>query len=60
MFSLVDVTAEPIFQEPIRAIAEHYDMQLNPAYRDVMTYPSPTTGHRVSISFSCRAPATSW
>src|SRR6266481_9129165 len=32
-----DVTAEPIFQEPIRAIAEQYDMQLDPAYRDIMT-----------------------
>jgi 4-hydroxyphenylacetate 3-monooxygenase oxygenase component len=46
-----DVTAEPIFQEPIRAIAEQYDMQLDPAYRDVMTYRSPTTGDPVSTSF---------
>jgi 4-hydroxyphenylacetate 3-monooxygenase oxygenase component len=48
---VADVTAEPIFQEPIRAIAEQYDMQLDPAYRDVMTYPSPTTGQPVSTSF---------
>ena len=46
-----DVAAEPIFQEPVRAIAEQYDMQLDPAYRDVMTYPSPTTGEPVSTSF---------
>jgi len=46
-----DVTAEPVFQEPIRAVAEQYDMQLDPAYREVMTYPSPTTGHPVSTSF---------
>jgi 4-hydroxyphenylacetate 3-monooxygenase oxygenase component len=46
-----DVTAEPIFLEPIRAIAEQYDMQLAPAYRDVMTYRSPTTGDPVSTSF---------
>ena len=46
-----DVTAEPIFQGPIRAIAEQYDMQLDPAYRDVMTYRSPTTGEPVSSSF---------
>ncbi|HUO62126.1 MAG TPA: 4-hydroxyphenylacetate 3-hydroxylase N-terminal domain-containing protein [Terriglobales bacterium] len=46
-----DVTAEPIFQEPIRAIAEQYDMQLDPAYRDIMTYPSPGTGEPVSTSF---------
>ncbi|HMB37326.1 MAG TPA: 4-hydroxyphenylacetate 3-hydroxylase N-terminal domain-containing protein, partial [Methylomirabilota bacterium] len=48
---VADVTAEPLFQEPIRAIAEQYDMQLDPAYRDVMTYPSPTTGEPVSTSF---------
>ena len=48
---VADVTAEPIFREPIRAIAEQYDMQLDPAYRDVMTYPSPTTGDPVSTSF---------
>jgi anthranilate 3-monooxygenase (FAD)/4-hydroxyphenylacetate 3-monooxygenase len=46
-----DVTAEPIFAAPIRAIAEQYDMQLDPAYRDVMTYPSPSTGRPVSSSF---------
>jgi 4-hydroxyphenylacetate 3-monooxygenase oxygenase component len=46
-----DVTAEPLFEAPIRAIAEQYDMQLDPAYRDVMTYPSPTTGEPVSTSF---------
>jgi 4-hydroxyphenylacetate 3-monooxygenase oxygenase component len=48
---IADVTAEPIFQEPIRAIAEQYDMQLDPAYRDVMTYRSPTTGEPLSTSF---------
>ena len=48
---IADVTAEPLFQEPIRAIAEQYDMQLDPAYRDVMTYPSPATGAPVSTSF---------
>src|SRR5262245_29220097 len=48
---IADVTTEPLFQEPIRAIAEQYDMQLDPAYRDVMTYPSSTTGAPVSTSF---------
>jgi anthranilate 3-monooxygenase (FAD)/4-hydroxyphenylacetate 3-monooxygenase len=48
---ITDVTAEPLFQEPIRAIAEQYDMQMDPAYRDVMTYLSPTTGAPVSSSF---------
>jgi anthranilate 3-monooxygenase (FAD)/4-hydroxyphenylacetate 3-monooxygenase len=46
-----DVTVEPIFLEPIRAVAEQYDMQCDPAYREVMTYPSPTTGQPVSTSF---------
>src|SRR5262249_21814789 len=46
-----DVTAEPVFREPIRAIAEQYDMQLDPAYREVMTYRSPTSGDLVSTSF---------
>jgi aromatic ring hydroxylase len=46
-----DVTQEPLFQAPIRAIAEQYDMQLDPAYREVMTYPSPSTGEPVSTSF---------
>ena len=48
---VADVTAEPIFLEPIRAIAEQYDMQLDPVYRDVMTYRSPSTGEPVSTSF---------
>ena len=48
---VADVTAEPIFAAPIRAIAEQYDLQLDPAYRDVMTYTSPTTGEPVSSSF---------
>ncbi|MCI0548716.1 MAG: 4-hydroxyphenylacetate 3-hydroxylase [Candidatus Rokubacteria bacterium] len=48
---VADVTTEPIFAEPIRAIAEQYDMQFDPAYRDVMTYPSPSTGAPVSTSF---------
>src|SRR5437773_7980808 len=48
---IADVTAEPLFQEPIRAIAEQYDMQIDPAYRDVTTYTSPTSGAPVSASF---------
>jgi aromatic ring hydroxylase len=48
---VADVTAEPIFQEPIRTIAEQYDMQLDPAYREVMTYRPPKTGDPVSSSF---------
>ncbi|HLZ68408.1 MAG TPA: 4-hydroxyphenylacetate 3-hydroxylase N-terminal domain-containing protein [Dehalococcoidia bacterium] len=48
---VVDVTEEPILQEPMRAIAELYDMQLDPAYREVMTFCSPSSGDPVSTSF---------
>src|SRR5262245_41413194 len=48
---VIDVTEEPTFQEPMRAVAEQYDMQLDPRYRDVMTYRSPTGGDPVSTSF---------
>src|SRR5512144_3223052 len=48
---VADVTAEPILREPVRAVAEQYDMQLDPAYRDVMTYGSPSSGEPVSTSF---------
>jgi aromatic ring hydroxylase len=55
-----DVTVEPLFEEPIRAIAEQYDMQHDPAYRDIATYPSPTTGAPVSSRSSCRTRARIW
>src|SRR5262245_33499462 len=48
---VADVTEEPLFQAPMRSIAEQYDMQLDPAYRDIMMYTSPTTGDPVSTSF---------
>ena len=46
-----DVTEEPIFQGPIQTIAQLYDLQHDPRYRDFMTYPSPSTGEPVSSSF---------
>ena len=42
-----DVTAHPELQNGARAIASLYDMQLDPRYRDEMTYVSPTSGERV-------------
>ena len=48
---VADVTTEPVFQGPIQAVAEQYDLQLMPQYREIMTYPSPTTGDPVSASF---------
>ena len=32
-------------------MAELYDMQHDPALRDAMTYPSPSSGERVGLSF---------
>jgi 4-hydroxyphenylacetate 3-monooxygenase oxygenase component len=46
-----DVTAEPAFQGPIREIAQLYDLQHDPRYRDFMLYESPTTGDPVHVSF---------
>ena len=46
-----DVTEEPIFQGPIQTVAELYDMQFDPRFKDILTYPSPTTGEPVSTAF---------
>ncbi len=41
----------PAFRNVIGSYADLYDMQHDPAYRDVLTYPSPTTGNLVATSF---------
>ncbi len=46
-----DVTEEPVFKGPIESIAQLYDLQHEPQYRDVMLYESPTTGDLVGRSF---------
>jgi 4-hydroxyphenylacetate 3-monooxygenase len=46
-----DVTTHPILGRPARTLAELYDMQCAPEYRDVLTYPSPATGQPVSLAF---------
>ncbi len=46
-----DVTAHPAFRNGVRSIADLYDMQHDPAWRDDMTYLSPTTRERVGLSF---------
>ena len=46
-----DVTAHPAFQNGIKSVAVLYDMQNNPALLEEMTYPSPTTGQPVGLSF---------
>ena len=45
------VADHPAFRNVIRTYAELFDMQHDPAYRDVLTYPSPTTGEPVATSF---------
>lgn len=46
-----DVTTWPGLASGARSVASLYDMQHDPALRDEMTYPSPTTGERVGLSF---------
>jgi anthranilate 3-monooxygenase (FAD)/4-hydroxyphenylacetate 3-monooxygenase len=47
-----DVTAYPPFRRPIRSIAKLFDLQSDPAHRDVMSYIVPETGERAGTSFS--------
>ena len=46
-----DVTSHPGLRHGVQTLAALYDMQHDPALRDEMTYPSPTTGERVGLSF---------
>src|ERR671918_2604912 len=46
-----DPTTHPGLRNGAKAIAALYDMQHDPALRDVMTYVSPTSGERVGLSF---------
>jgi 4-hydroxyphenylacetate 3-monooxygenase len=46
-----DVTRHPGLSGGVRAIAHLYDMQHDPAIRDVMTFASPTSGEPVGRSF---------
>ncbi|MEV0082629.1 4-hydroxyphenylacetate 3-monooxygenase, oxygenase component [Saccharopolyspora sp. NPDC050642] len=41
----------PAFAGVARSYAELFDMQVSPEFRDVLTYPSPTSGDRVGTSF---------
>jgi 4-hydroxyphenylacetate 3-monooxygenase len=45
------VADHPAFRNVIRSYAELFDMQHDPAYRDILTYPSPTSGEPVATSF---------
>jgi len=46
-----DVTTDPRFAAAARSLAELYDMQHDAALTDRMTFPSPTSGGRVGLSF---------
>jgi 4-hydroxyphenylacetate 3-monooxygenase oxygenase component len=46
-----DVTVHPLFRPAIESLARLYDMQHEAAYRDVLTYRSPTSGQPVGASF---------
>jgi len=48
---VTDVTAHPAFRGAIESLARLYDMQHELAYRELLTYPSPSTGDPVGLSF---------
>jgi aromatic ring hydroxylase len=48
---VLDVTQDYRFAAAARSMAELYDMQHDPALRQKLTYPSPTSGERVGLSF---------
>ena len=45
------VASHPAFRNVVRSYAALFDMQHDPACRDVLTYPSPSTGEPVATSF---------
>lgn len=48
---VTDVTAHPACRGAIESLARLYDLQHEPAYREVLTYPAPTTGDAVGLAF---------
>ena len=48
---VADVTRHPAFAGGLQTVAGLLDMQHDPATRDAMTYPSPSTGEPVGLSF---------
>lgn len=48
---IADVTSHPATRNAARAIAALYDMQHDPALREALTFPSPTTGDPVGMTF---------
>ena len=48
---VTDVTSYPPFQGVIDTIAALYDLQHDPQHQSMLTYPSPTDGQPVGLSF---------
>ncbi len=46
-----DPTTHPAFAGVVRSMAALYDLQHDPEWRDVLTYPSPSSGRPVGMSF---------
>ncbi|MBI3328072.1 MAG: 4-hydroxyphenylacetate 3-monooxygenase, oxygenase component, partial [Nitrospinae bacterium] len=46
-----DVTTHPALKNGAHSIAQLYDLQHNPDLKAIMTYPSPTSGERMGMSF---------
>src|SRR5438105_4130336 len=46
-----DVTTHPALAGCARSVAAVYDLQHDPAYQELLTMPSPTTGQRVSLAY---------
>src|SRR3984893_12720596 len=48
---VADVTAHPAFTRSVEQLARLYDMQLDPALQDTLTYLVPETGERAGSAF---------
>ena len=46
-----NIAEHPAFRNVVRSYAELFDLQHDPAYKDVLTYPSPSSGEPVGTSF---------
>jgi 4-hydroxyphenylacetate 3-monooxygenase len=45
------IAEHPAFRNVIHSYAELFDLQYDPAYKDILTYPSPATGDPVATAF---------
>lgn len=45
------IAGHPAFRNVVRSYAELFDLQHDPACKDILTYPSPTSGEPVATSF---------